>query len=168
MLGTVLESHRYPQHALHQDPVLPDGTTLSRLECEDNCCDLACIQAILDAEGLSVPTLDTLLAEGIESGAYDAAKGWILRGLLELGRSYGLDGEVFPEASIGFLEDLPAIQVVPIISVPCNFHTNLKAKGGHLVVFCATRVSNTEGEVCCCDDPSTQSATVDEVERTRF
>ena len=55
-----------------------------------------------------------------------------------------------------------------IFSVQCNFHTNLKAKGGHLVVFCATRVSNTEGEVCCCDDSSTQSATVDEVERTRF
>ena len=167
MPGTVLESHRYPQYALHQDFALPDGTTLSRLEWEDNCCGPACIQAILAAEGLPVPTLDTLLAEGVGSGAYDAAK-WVLRGLLELGRSYGLDGEVFPEASIGFLEDLPAIQVVPISSVPCNLHTSLKAKGGHLVVFCSTRVSNTEGEVCCCDDPSTQSATVDEVERTRF
>lgn len=28
MPGTVLESHRYPQHALLQDLVLPDGTTL--------------------------------------------------------------------------------------------------------------------------------------------
>ena len=166
--GTVLESHRYPQHALLQDIVLPGGATLSRLEWEDNCCGLACIQTILDAEGLPVPTLDALLAKGIESGAYDAAKGWILRGLLELGRSYGLDGEVFPQASIGFLESLPAVQITPIVSVSCNFPITPSAKGGHLVVFRGTRVSNAKGEVCYCDDPSTQGAIVDEVERTRF
>lgn len=166
--GTVLESHRYPQHALLQDIALPDGETLPRLEWEDNCCGLACIQTILDAEGLPVPTLDTLLAEGIESGAYDADKGWILRGLLELGRAYGLDGEVFPEAPIGFLEDLPAVQVAPIVSVSCDFPINPSVKGGHLVVFRGTRVSNTKGEVCYCDDPSTQGAAVDEVERARF
>jgi len=39
---------------------------------------------------------------------------------------------------------------------------------GELVVFRGTRVPNREGEVCCCDDPSTYGATVDEVERTRF
>ena len=163
-----LESHRYPQHALLRDIVLPGGATLSRLEWEDNCCGLACIQTILDAEGLPVPTLDALLAEGIESGAYDAAKGWILRGLLELGRSYGLDGEVFPEASIGFLESLPAAQITPIVSMSCNFPITPSAKGGHLVVFRGTQVSNAKGEACYCDDPSTQGAIVDEVERTRF
>ena len=120
MPGTVLESHRYPQHALLQDLVLPDGTTLPRVEREDNCCGPACIQAILDAEGFPVPTLDTLFAEGIENGAYDVAKGWILRGLLELRRSYGLDGEGFPEAPIGFLEGLPAVYVAPIVFVSCN------------------------------------------------
>ncbi|MCT6918856.1 MAG: hypothetical protein M3Z49_06560 [Bifidobacteriales bacterium] len=82
MPGTVLESHRHPQHALHQDLALPDGTTLSRLEWEDNYCGLSCIQSILDAKGLPVPILDTLLAEEIESGAHDVAKGWILRGFL--------------------------------------------------------------------------------------
>ena len=167
--GTVLESHRYPQHALLQDIVLPDGVTLPRLEWEDNCCGLACIQTILDAEGLPVPTLDTLLAEGIESGAYDAAKGWIFRGLLELGRSYGLDGEVFTETPIRFFwEDLPAVQVAPIVSVSCNFPMNPSVKGGHLVVFRGARASNAKGEVCYCDDPSTQGAVVDEVERARF
>ncbi len=72
---TVLASHRYPQHALLQDLALSDGTKLPRVEWEDDCCGLTCIQAILDAEGLPVPTLDTLLAEGIESGAYDVTKG---------------------------------------------------------------------------------------------
>ena len=120
MPGTFIESHRYPQRALLQDLVLPDGTTLPQVEWEENCCGPACVQAILDAEGLPVPTLDTLLAEGIESGSYDVAKGWILRGLLELGCSYGLDGEVFPEAPIGFLEGLPVVQVAPIVSVFCN------------------------------------------------
>ncbi len=91
-----------------------------------------------------------------------------MRGLLELGHSYGLDGEIFPEAPIGFLEDLPAIRVAPVVSVSCNFPVNPKAKGGHLVVFRGTQVSSTEGEVSYCDDPSTQEATVDEVERTRF
>ena len=81
--GTFIESHRYPQHALLQDLVLPDGTTLPRVEWEDNCCGPACIQSILDAEGLTVQTLDTLLAERIESGAYDVAKGWILRVFLK-------------------------------------------------------------------------------------
>ena len=124
------------------------------MEWEDNCCVLACILSILDAEGLPVPTLGTLLAEGIKSRAYATAKGWILRGLLELRRSSGLDGQVFPEAPIGFLEDLPAVQVASIVSVSCNFPQNPKVKGGHLVLFRDTRVSNTEGEVCCCDDPS--------------
>ena len=58
MLGTVLESHRYPQHALLQDPVLPDRTKLLQVEWEDDYCGSACIQAILDAQGLSVTTLD--------------------------------------------------------------------------------------------------------------
>ena len=137
MPGTVLESHRYPQHALHQDLALPDGTTLSRPEWEDNYCGLACIQSILDAKGLPVPILDTLLAEGIESGAHNVAKGWILRGLLELGRSYGLDGEVFPEAPIGFLENLPVIQVAPIISVSCTFPQTQKRKAATRLYFVA-------------------------------
>ena len=168
MYDTVLASHRYLQHALLEDLALPDGTKLPRVEWGDNCCGLACIQSIMDAEGLPVPTLDTLLAEGIESGAYDTAKEWILRGHLEMGCSYGLNGEIFPEAPISFLEDLPAIQVAPIISVSCNFSLSPKARGGQLVVFRGTRVSNTESEVCCCDDPSRQGATVDEVEQTRF
>ena len=58
MLGTVLESHRHPQHALPQDLVLSDGTKLLQVEWEDDYCGLACIQAILDAQGLSVTTLD--------------------------------------------------------------------------------------------------------------
>lgn len=74
---------------------MPDGTTMSRLKWNDNCCGMTCIQAILDAEGLLVPILDILLVEGIESGDYDVAKGWILLGLLELGRSYSLDGKGF-------------------------------------------------------------------------
>lgn len=75
---------------------------------------------------------------------------------------------VFPEASIGFLEDLSAAQVAPIISVSCNFPINLKAKGGDLVVFRSTRVPSSKGEVCCCDDPSTPGAAVNKAERTRF
>lgn len=43
-----------------------------------------------------------------------------IEGLLEMGRSFGLDGEVFPEAIIGFLEGLPAVHVAPIVSVSCN------------------------------------------------
>lgn len=76
--------------------------------------------------------------------------------------------KVFTEASLGFLEDLPTTQVAPIISVSCNFPLIPKAKGGDLVVFRGTRVSGTEGEVCCCDDPSTQGATLDEVGRNIF
>ena len=120
MPGTFIESHRYPQRALLQDLVLSDGTTLPQVEWEDNCCGPACVQSILDAKGLPVPTLDTLFTKEIESGSYDVAKGWILRGLLELGRSYCLDGEVSPEAPIGFLEGLPAVHVAHIVSVFCN------------------------------------------------
>lgn len=85
-----------------------------------------------------------------------------------IGPFLGLDGGVFPEASIGFLEDLSAVQVAPIISVSCNFPINLKVKGGDLVVFRSTRVPSSKGEVCCCDDPSAQGAAVNKVERTRF
>ena len=67
MSETVLESHLCPQHALLQDLALPDGTKLPRVEWEVIRCGLACNQSILDAKGLPVPTLDTLLAEGIES-----------------------------------------------------------------------------------------------------
>ena len=54
MPGTFIESHRYPQRALLQDLVLPDGTTLPQVEWEDNCCGPACVQSILDAKGLPV------------------------------------------------------------------------------------------------------------------
>ena len=49
-----------------------------------------------------------------------------------------------------------------------HFPPNSKAKGGHLVVFRGTRMLNTEGEVCCCDDPLAQRAIVDKVELNRF
>lgn len=100
--------------------------------------------------------LDTLSAGGLRAEP------------IELGRSYCLDGEVVPEDPIGFLVGLPAVQVAPIVSVSCNLPVNPKAKGGHLVIFCGTRVPNTKGEVCCCNNPSTQGATVDEAGRVRF
>lgn len=56
MPGTVLKSHLYPQRALLQNLALPNGTKLTRLEWEDNCYGLEGIQAILDAEGLPVPS----------------------------------------------------------------------------------------------------------------
>lgn len=133
----------------------------------DNCCGLAYIQTILDAEGFPVPTLDTLLAEGIESGAYDAAKGWVLWILLELGHSYGLDSEVSWKHRFifgGYTRSPSRFDC----SVSCNFTMRPSVKGGHLVLFRGTRVSNTKGKACYCDDSSPQGATVDEVKRTRF
>lgn len=35
-------------------------------------------------------------------------------------------------------------------------------------MFRGVRTSSANGEICCCDDPSTQGARVSEVERSRF
>lgn len=163
----VLPSHRFPQHNLQGDVVLPSGRALPKLEWENNSCGLACIQSILDLERLPIPLLDDLLVEGLETGAYRDDKGWLFQGLLSLGRAHGLDGMVIPAAAINILEDLPNHDVAPIVSVSCGFPENPPVKGGHLVVFRGVQTAETD-RMCFCDDPSTQGSSVFAVQRDRF
>ena len=166
--GTVMPSHWHSQHNLVGDVTLPSGKILSKLEWENNCCGLACLQTVLDSENLPAPSLEHLLVEGIESGAYLDDKGWIFQGLLSLGRNHGLDGMVIPDAPIDFVEGLPSCGVAPIVSVHCGFPQNPPSKGGHLVVFRGIQVANRSRRICFFDDPSTQGTNVSNIEETRF
>ncbi len=166
--GTVLESHRYPQHALLRDIVLPGGATLLRLEWEDNCCGLACIQRFWMPKDFLYRLLIPCWLRGLRAEPMMLRKGGYCGIFLNWDVPMAWMARFSRKHRLVFLESLPAVQITPIVSVSCNFPMTPSAKGGHLVVFRGTRVSNAKGEVCYCDDPSTQGAIVDEVERTRF
>lgn len=109
-----------------------DGPEHSK-QWSDCACGLACIRMILGYLNMPVPDPVEMLWRGVELGAY-SSRGWIHQGLVELARSYSLDGDTISVPDLNPLEEAVNSGIPSIVSVTHKFPTD-GHKGGHLVVF---------------------------------
>jgi ABC-type bacteriocin/lantibiotic exporter with double-glycine peptidase domain len=133
----------------------------------DRACGIACLRMILAYYGLPVPDTAEMLRLGLDIGAY-CDRGWVHRGLVELGRHYGLSGKAEP-ADLGLLARAVACGMPPIVSVTHKLPTDGR-KGGHLVVFAGVSVDGTHNRppVVHLRDPSRWGRQNDRVQVPRF
>lgn len=133
----------------------------------DRACGIACLRMILAYYDLPVPDPAEMLRRGREIGAY-CDRGWVHRGLVELGRHYGLSGEAEP-ADLSLLARAVACGMPSIVSVTHKLPTDGR-KGGHLVVFAGVSVDGAPDRppVVHFRDPSRWGRQNDRVQATRF
>jgi hypothetical protein len=122
---------------------------------ENRSCGIVCLKMIIKAlKPELTPTTKELLEIGLKKHAYEERKGWIHKGLIEIGKEYGLEGN---RESVG--EDIEKIKKhilnkqLVIASVSHGFEVGKKykledesiyivPKGGHLVVIFGVEEKN--------------------------
>ncbi|MBO8171260.1 MAG: C39 family peptidase [Bacillaceae bacterium] len=107
----------------------------------DRCCGLACLRMIMAYYKKHVPSQYELLVEALNINAY-CSKGWIHRGLAELGKRYGLKGHPIAIQNGDHLQQLLETTGPIIASVTHKFPEDGR-RGGHLVVVCGRHNENT-------------------------
>lgn len=122
---------------------------------ENRSCGIICLKMVIKALKQDLmPTTKELIEVGLKKHAYDERKGWIHRGLLEIGKEYGLNGnrESIGEDTEKIREHLIKKQIV-IASVSHGFEVGKEyeledgsiytvPKGGHLVVIYGVKENN--------------------------
>lgn len=100
-------------------------------------CGIASLAMLIEFYEPGKVTVDTLLQEGIDAGAYSNA-GWTYAGLIGISKKYGLGGESFDRANLtmtsAFAELKKAVEDGPVmVSVHYTFNPNNPIP--HLVVL---------------------------------
>ncbi|NEE34959.1 hypothetical protein G3M53_57235 [Streptomyces sp. SID7982] len=162
-----LEVRRYPQHFTSEERAdaaftWPAGGPDLWGE---NCCGLACLRMLLGYFDLAVPSQRSLLARGLELGAY-TPKGWHHQGLVNLAEPYGLTGAAVPYDSPQSLQRLALLGIPTIVSVTFRLPEDGR-KGGHLVLFLGETV-HADRRQAAFADPSRWGAEHHEVPADRF
>jgi len=115
-------------------------------------CGIASLAMLIEYYEPGIVSVDTLLDEGISSGAYLSGAGWIHYGLVRLSNNYGLDGKNYDFSSSGmdfaFEKLKDALNNGPIIaSVHYTFEPTNPIP--HLVV-----INGIDGDTVYYNDPS--------------
>ena len=149
----------------NEDSGFPNKVEIEKWE--GNCCGIACLRMVFDFNHKIVdnsPSYWELVNIGLKKNAY-CEKGWIHRGLLEIAKSYGLDGQCHRQAGIKDIIDAINRKSICIVSVTKHFlggekyHSEQKLlKGGHLVVAYEIENQGTPEEKIICNHPSTYPA----------
>ena len=156
---------RYPQR--FESGEWPEGALCAGEDSNywgDRACGLACLRMIISYYRMQVPSQYELLVKGLERKAY-SSKGWIHRGLAELGESYGLRAAPIVIENVNELECVLKTIGPVIASVTHNFPEDGR-RGGHLVVVCG-RHKDPESTVSF-RDPSRWGASHSIVSEKRF
>ncbi len=101
-------------------------------------CGITSLAMIIDFYKADTVSVNTLLGQGLAAGAYDMNGGWIASGLIQLSRTYGLDGIRYDLSNLNsanafnkftnFLKDGPVIAAV-------HYKFDPKSTIPHLVVI---------------------------------
>lgn len=119
-------------------------------------CGIASLAMLIDYyESNSVSSVDTLLTQGITSGAYLKNAGWTHRGLIALSKKYGLDGTSYDLARSSKTEAyekfLGALDEGPVMA-SVHYKFDSKSTIPHLVVITAIL-----GDTVYYNDPAAES-----------
>ncbi|NDI33163.1 C39 family peptidase [Chengkuizengella sediminis] len=142
---------RYSQH--FEADEWPDNTLCEGKGSDywgKRCCGLACLRMMISHFSEKVPSQYELLIKGLEQNAY-CSKGWIHKGLAELGAEYGLKGTPIDIKNGEHLQDVLQKTGPIIVSITETFPKDGR-KGGHLVVVCGFH--NNQGTTISFRDPS--------------
>ena len=114
-------------------------------------CGVASLAMIIDYYKPSVP-VNTLLKQGVASGAYLQSAGWTYKGLIDLSKKYGLTGKSFDLGKSGkdnaFEEFKRSLKDGPVIA-SVHYKFDPKSTIPHLVV-----INGIEGDIMYYNDPA--------------
>lgn len=119
-------------------------------------CGIASLAMIIEYYHPKVVSVDTLLHEAIESGAYAKNAGWKHRDLALLGKQYGLEGESYDlshvDADTAFTEFEKFIKDGPVIA-SVHYKFDPQSTIPHLVV-----INGIKGDYLFVNDPAEPQA----------
>lgn len=114
-------------------------------------CGIASVAMVIDYYKPAVP-VNTLLKQGIASGAYLSHAGWTHKGLIDLAKRYGLDGKSIDlgksDSKTAFNEFKKQLKNGPLIA-SVHYKFDPKSTIPHLVV-----INSIEGEMLSYNDPA--------------
>ncbi len=117
-------------------------------------CGVASLAMVIDYYKPAVP-VNTLLKQGVASGAYLKSAGWTYKGLIQLAEKYGLEGNSYDLAALSSntaFEKLKAhLQDGPVI-VSVHYKFDPKSTIPHLVV-----IDGIEGDMVFYNDPAAKA-----------
>ncbi|MFS1512974.1 C39 family peptidase [Chengkuizengella sp. SCS-71B] len=121
----------------------PEGTLIEGKGSDywgKRCCGLACLRMMISHFSGKAPSQYELLKKGLNQNAY-CSKGWIHKGLAELGAEYGLEGTPIYIKNRQQLQATLEKSGPIIVSITESFPEDGR-KGGHLVVVCGIHQNN--------------------------
>jgi predicted double-glycine peptidase len=81
-------------------PFYSQFTDVSAPEWKKVSCGIASLAMVMDYYGKKDTSVDSLLAEGIDAGAYLTSAGWTYAGLIGVSRQHAMDGESYDLAGV--------------------------------------------------------------------
>jgi hypothetical protein len=155
---------------IRQKMTIEDGfeNEEAALKFGNNACGAACLKMVLEAFGIpNVPSVKELALQGTSKSFYKESCGWIHKGLVAMGKSYGLSG--YNKNILNKPEELVEIlqnRCLIIASVSLGFQP-LK-RGGHLVVITGLEESDNNIQRIFFRDPSLWGQTNSSIPAQRF
>ena len=136
-------------------PFYSQFNDISSLEWKKIGCGIASLGMIVEYYNHNNISIDKLLNEGIESGAYLKGAGWIHNGLIKLSNNYGLAGKTVDlsskENETAFSEFKEILKEGPII-VSVHYTFDPQNPIPHLVV-----INKIDGDIVYYNDPAETS-----------
>ena len=118
-------------------------------------CGIVSLAMVIDYYSVKKISVDTLLQEGIVSGAYDTNFGWIHKGLISLSVKYGLEGKSYDVSNLSktasFSELKTYLEKGPVI-VSVHYKFDPRSSIPHLVVL-----DGVENGVIYYNDPAAKN-----------
>ncbi len=114
-------------------------------------CGVASLAMVIDYYKPAVP-VNTLLKQGVASGAYLPSAGWTYKGLIDLAKKYDLEGKSFDlgksDSKIAFESFKKQLKNGPVIA-SVHYKFDPKSTIPHLVV-----INGIEGDMLSYNDPA--------------
>jgi len=118
-------------------------------------CGVASLAMVINYYKPGTVSVNTLLTQGIASGAYDQNAGWVHKGLVQLTKKYGLDGATYDLSkssnSNAFTQFKKLLADGPII-VSVHYKFDPKSTIPHLVV-----IDGIDNDTVYYNDPSSNA-----------
>jgi ABC-type bacteriocin/lantibiotic exporter with double-glycine peptidase domain len=150
-----------PQQTATQQPITPvvpfysQFKDITSTKWQKVSCGIVSLAMIIDFYKPNTIAVNTLLSEGIATGAYDNKAGWSYKGLIAVSKKYGLDGTTYDygktSAATALTHLKASLKDGPVIA-SVHYKFNPKSTIPHLVV-----ITSIDGETVHYNDPAAKT-----------